>query len=242
MPESLGEKLRAAREARGLTVEQLATVTRINPSFILALESGRWDLLPGRVYLWTFTKACAEALDLNAQELYERIGGLSEEKKQAEYNLIEPPAPKKKLDYKLPLVGVSMLVIVGLIAFVAKSDRFGQRSAKTEPVISARVVTEKHPPQWNRVWEHPPMQAQYAGSQRFRLEAKDNVWVCVIADNDTAFVGIMPAKSTKIFRSQKGFIVSLGRNDKVIGYLNGVKVPEIGKEKARLTNLALGSN
>jgi cytoskeletal protein RodZ len=97
VPESLGAKLRAAREARELTVDQLSALTKINPAFIDALETGRWDLLPGRVYLKPFVKICGEALNLDVSELYGNIDGLTPEDKKKYDVPISDPAPLRPL-------------------------------------------------------------------------------------------------------------------------------------------------
>ncbi len=239
MPESLGTKLKVAREAKGLTVEQLSAMTKISPAFISAIESGRWDLLPGRVYLKPFTKLCAEALDLNVNELYEIIdGAMPEHKKKYELPVSELSSaapPRKRIDYKLPIVAISILIIILLISFAVKTRQFGIGGAKKEAVVSARAFIKKQAVMWDRPWERPSS-SLYAGSQRLRLETTCAVSAMVVADMDTIYKDMIPAQSGKTFFADKEFKISLSRNDCVTAYFNGVKVPEIGVGSRKLSN------
>lgn len=45
-----GSELKAIRSERGLSVAEVAEKTRINSEFIVALESGNFELLPGRLF------------------------------------------------------------------------------------------------------------------------------------------------------------------------------------------------
>lgn len=64
----LGERLRLAREARGLTVADVAATTRISTRALIAIEQERFDDLPGGIFRRTFVQAYAEALGLDGGE------------------------------------------------------------------------------------------------------------------------------------------------------------------------------
>ena len=65
----LGAYLREAREARGHTLPEAASATRILPKYLQALEDGDYDQLPGDVYARGFIRNYAQFLDLPADEL-----------------------------------------------------------------------------------------------------------------------------------------------------------------------------
>ena len=52
-----GERLRAAREARGLTVEEVAEATKISAAHVQALEADRLDAIPAGPYADAYRKA-----------------------------------------------------------------------------------------------------------------------------------------------------------------------------------------
>jgi cytoskeleton protein RodZ len=240
VPESLGEILRTAREARGLSLDQMAALTKINPSFITALENGRWDLLPGRVYLKPFTKTCAEALGLNPQELYEKIDGVTPEDKKKYDVPVSDPTPVAarpgKIDYKLPVVLGSMLLVIVLILITVKTRGFHILESPKVEVIPAKPFWKREAPKWNRPWEHPPLNPDVLNGQRLRLVATGDVWAMVIGDLDTLFTGDMLAGTGKTFIADSTFHLSLSRNDKAEAYLNGLKVPGVGAGSKKLYN------
>ncbi|WP_165964755.1 helix-turn-helix domain-containing protein [Periweissella cryptocerci] len=65
----IGEKLRAARQAKGLTLDDLQQQTKIQKRYLNAIENGEFDQLPGDFYVRAFTKQFATAVDINADEL-----------------------------------------------------------------------------------------------------------------------------------------------------------------------------
>ncbi|MDP6943048.1 MAG: helix-turn-helix domain-containing protein [Myxococcota bacterium] len=66
---SIGHTLQKAREARGLSVEDVARVTRISRATIEALEADDRAALPAEVYVRGFTRNIASILGLDPQEL-----------------------------------------------------------------------------------------------------------------------------------------------------------------------------
>lgn len=77
---SVGEALKRGREAAGMTLEQVATRTRIQSRFLRALEEGAYKELPEDVYVRSFVKSVAAAVGINAELL---VGKLDEELKIA---------------------------------------------------------------------------------------------------------------------------------------------------------------
>src|SRR5690606_33032327 len=63
--EFTGELLRRFRESRGLTIRQVADVTRIGTSYLQAIEEEAFDRLPERVYLRGFLVSYARELKLD---------------------------------------------------------------------------------------------------------------------------------------------------------------------------------
>ncbi|MYG41195.1 MAG: helix-turn-helix domain-containing protein [Nitrospira sp. SB0677_bin_15] len=65
---SLGNKLQTAREAKGFTLGQIASKTRISESHLRALEADSLDQLPERVFTKGFVRAYARSLELDEEE------------------------------------------------------------------------------------------------------------------------------------------------------------------------------
>ncbi|MDO9170384.1 MAG: helix-turn-helix domain-containing protein, partial [bacterium] len=64
-----GALVRAAREASGLSLADLAAATRIPVNQLRALEADDHEQLSGPLYVRSFLRACAEALDLDPHDL-----------------------------------------------------------------------------------------------------------------------------------------------------------------------------
>ncbi|OQR57726.1 helix-turn-helix domain-containing protein [Bacillus sp. CDB3] len=65
----LGQKLTGAREAKGLSIDQLHEITKIQKRHLVAIEEGNYDVLPGAFYARAFIKQYADAVGLNGEEL-----------------------------------------------------------------------------------------------------------------------------------------------------------------------------
>ncbi|WP_144614473.1 helix-turn-helix domain-containing protein [Bacillus cereus] len=65
----LGQKLKEARGTKGLSIDQLHEVTKIQKRHLVAIEEGNYDVLPGAFYARAFIKQYADAVGLNGEEL-----------------------------------------------------------------------------------------------------------------------------------------------------------------------------
>ena len=70
--ETLGPALRRLRERRGMSVAELARVTRIPATSLQAIEADRFDELPGEVFVRGFLRAYAQAVDVLPDEVLAR--------------------------------------------------------------------------------------------------------------------------------------------------------------------------
>jgi len=66
----LGNALKEAREEKGLSLEDIQDATKIQKRYLVAIEKGDHQLLPGQFYVRAFIKSYAETVGLNVQELF----------------------------------------------------------------------------------------------------------------------------------------------------------------------------
>ncbi|MEE9553057.1 MAG: RodZ domain-containing protein [candidate division Zixibacteria bacterium] len=239
---ALGDLLREAREAKGLNIEQLAAMTRLNHAFIEALEEGRWDKLPGQVYLKPFAKTCAEALDLDLKEVYKAIDGEEMSKAEVLAPQVNEPLPESRFDYKLPLVLVVGVIIIGLIYLTVQYQHRSRGNSIDMPVIPADIVYKKSDSKRSGPWEKPAeWEIAHPGYKRLRLEASDQVWVSVLTESDTLYAGFINGGQGRTVFSNSGFTLNIGKNDCLAGFLNGERIPIIGTTEKGLYNYRLSS-
>lgn len=67
--ESIGDRLRQAREAKKLTIKNVAIDTNMAPTYIEALEDEDFDKFPGETYVIGFLKTYSEYLKLDPDEM-----------------------------------------------------------------------------------------------------------------------------------------------------------------------------
>lgn len=68
MAETLGEKLRQAREERGISISEVAEQTRISPLYIESIEKDDYSPLPGGIFNKGFVKSFAKYVGIDEQE------------------------------------------------------------------------------------------------------------------------------------------------------------------------------
>ncbi|HMU37467.1 MAG TPA: helix-turn-helix domain-containing protein [Pseudomonadota bacterium] len=78
-----GETLRRAREERGLSVHDLASLTRISVRWIVSLEADRFSELPASVFVIGYVRNLAQALSINSEELLSRFRAQRENQEAA---------------------------------------------------------------------------------------------------------------------------------------------------------------
>jgi cytoskeletal protein RodZ len=67
----LGARLKEAREAKGYSLEDLQRVTKIQKRYLIGIEEGNYDLIPGKFYVRAFIKQYAESVGLSPEVIFE---------------------------------------------------------------------------------------------------------------------------------------------------------------------------
>lgn len=70
---TVARELKEAREALGISVRDMAQTLRIRTAHIEALESGRFDELPGRPYTLGFARSIAQHVGLDPDDIAQRL-------------------------------------------------------------------------------------------------------------------------------------------------------------------------
>lgn len=90
----IGSQLRAAREARNLTLEQVFKATRIKQSYLEAIEANQFQTLPGPVQARGFVRSYANYLGLDGEYLASALD--AEKEPQLEVRPISTQATSAK--------------------------------------------------------------------------------------------------------------------------------------------------
>lgn len=166
VPMSVGERLREAREAAGLSLEEIATSTRIPTRHLESLETGDFSRLPAPTYTIGFAKNYAGAVGLDRAEIGEQLrtemGGTRPISTTAD--VFEPADPARAMP-KWLIFGA----IGGILAVVLLFNWLNNRSLEQpdEAIQANEIAAAPQQP------AAPPPVAQ----QPVALTATDQVWL-----------------------------------------------------------------
>ncbi len=74
-----GEKLKAIRESKNISLERIFEITRNDLKYLQAIEEGNFDIMP-EVYMKALLKEYADAIELNPDEIVEEFIAIKENK------------------------------------------------------------------------------------------------------------------------------------------------------------------
>ncbi len=126
-----GERLRAEREARGISREDVANRLNLTVTFIEALETDDYDRLPEATFVRGYIRNYARELDLPADELVSVFSELVHEQEEVPETVEVMPSGRRRW---LPVALVAMVVAVGVALLLWPDDQVaeGDGSASTE--------------------------------------------------------------------------------------------------------------
>lgn len=123
----IGMALKAAREFRGMTTQDVADATRIRQGYIEALEDLRFDDLPSRPFTIGYVRAYASLLGLDAEAAVARF---KNDAPDDGGELRAPVGVRRERDPRLALIFAGGLLVVGAILLWNVAQR---AIAKDEP-------------------------------------------------------------------------------------------------------------
>ncbi len=116
-PNPIGRRLKAAREEKGISLEDVANKTRVPIRHLQHIEAGEWDALPAPTYSVGFARSYANAIGLNGTEigaeLRQQLGSGHRVSPVASY--YEPADPARVPPRSLALIAgaIALLLVVG---------------------------------------------------------------------------------------------------------------------------------
>ena len=137
------QDLRAAREARGWSLRQVAERLHITEAQVKGLEEGDYAALPGAAFARGFLKNYARLLDLNPESLLKTYDASNEGSGLHPSENVLPGSEGPLLDYSRRMLFFSVLIVVAII--VAAWWFWSQQQAQSLPAAKAPPTLEKQP-------------------------------------------------------------------------------------------------
>lgn len=195
---TVGERLKAAREEKGLSLEDIAAQTRIPQRHLESIEIADWEKLPAPTYTVGFAKSYASAVGLDRTEigdqLREEMGGQRFASSQAE--VIEAADPARTMPKWLVISAVIGVILIIIVMSVLNRRSLEQPSEASSngPVAAAPANPPPATPAAQPKPAVPPPAATAQGP--VVLAAVAPAWIQVTDQGKTLFEGMLQPGQT----------------------------------------------
>ena len=135
----VGERLRAAREEKGLSLDEVAAQTRIPRRHLESLENADWEQLPAPTYTIGFAKSYAGAVGLDrgdiGEQLRTELGG--SRAPTAATEVFEPADPARTMPRWLVLAAIAAVILVVLVMTWLSNRSLHDDNGAAQPTATA---------------------------------------------------------------------------------------------------------
>jgi cytoskeletal protein RodZ len=222
---TVGERLRAAREDKGLSLEDVAAQTRIPQRHLESIENADWEKLPAPTYTVGFAKNYAGAVGLDRGEigdqLREEMGGQRFASSQAE--VIEAADPARTMPKWLVLGAVlAVILLIVLMSWLNKRSLEQPSATSSAPVASAPAS----PPAQSRPATPPP---PAAAQGPVVLTATAPAWIQVTDQGKTLFMGeLQPGQAFTVPQTATAPLLKAGKPEALKITVGTAVAPPVG--------------
>jgi cytoskeleton protein RodZ len=144
--ESVGEFFKQVRETKGLTVDEVASKTRIRTDFVKALEDGNFAKLPDQVFAKGFVRSYARSLGLDEEDAIHRFiqsaGSFYEkqdERERLKVRQIEEDR-KRQSNRKAVTIAISIAVLTLIFLLSREQSSVFRRGAAEQGSATKRTT------------------------------------------------------------------------------------------------------
>ena len=230
---TVGQRLREAREAKGLSIEDIAASTRIPTRHLSSLETSEWDKLPAATYSVGFAKNYAAAVGLDRAEIAEALrlemGGTRPVTIYPE--VYETADPARTMPKGLVFGALALLAIVVLgLTWMSNSSMAGDETAPaTENVVA---------PEANVAGAVPTPAPAVAGP--VVLTANEAVWISVKDEGAILKQGELgPGQSYEVPANAVAPVLTTGKPEALRISVGTADAPAVGPAGETVSGVSL---
>jgi transcriptional regulator with XRE-family HTH domain len=239
---SLGSYLRALREARQRSLEEMARATRVSVHQLEALECGSFSELPAPVFVKGFVRAYCQFLGESPDEALGRYCDMLGERPATKGR---PPAERSAPAWSGSPIFISLVLLV-VFGFGLLAVNLGFRRGPALPDLGpgAKAPSPAAIPPGPGATPAPPVAAAdaTAGSptvQRLLVKALEATWIRIQPDDRGAVEELLPPGATRQWTAEKRFLLTVGNAGGIEIELNGRPMPPLGARGAVIRQLEL---
>lgn len=232
---TVGQRLRAAREEKKLSLEEIAAQTRIPRRHLESLEESAWENLPAPTYTVGFARSFASAVGLDrteiAEDLRAEMGG-QRAPVIAPAEVFEPADPARTMPKWLVLGAIA-----AVIAIVLGMSWLNERSLASDEEPLANTPVAAAAPQATPA--APAAQPQ-AAQGPVVLTANAPAWIQVTDSGSTLFSGELAAgQKFEIPPTAKAPMLKAGKPEALQITVGGQAAPQVGPPGRVASNISL---
>ena len=232
---TVGQRLRAAREEKGLSLEDVAAQTRIPQRHLASIEAADWDSLPTPTYTIGFAKSYAGVVGLDRTDIGDQLraemGGQRFTANAVE--TFEPADPRRTMPKWLVLG-----TIAGLVVLIALMSWLNNRSLQPDETASTPVASTQAPAPAQQA---PQPVAPPVAGQPVVLTATAPVWFQVSEKGGaTLFSGtLQPGQSYTVPATATAPVLKTGKPEGLQVKVGNQAAPAVGPAATTVSNVSL---
>lgn len=239
---NLGASFKKARESKGISLDQIASETRISKRFLTAIENEEFHQLPGGIFNRGFVRAYAEQVGLDPVQAVADYERLVETGEPSETPPTVPSPPPTKIERHLYPIAIVALLLLIVVFYVVTRDsaNTAQTASPPPPAPTSQPEPQSQPAPPTRPISPPETVSAATVSEaalplaaeplRIDLEAKEPTWIKVTADGTTINVGeILKPGMTRRFTAQNSIDLSIGNAGGLRLKINDIQAKPLGK-------------
>ncbi|MEO6581899.1 MAG: helix-turn-helix domain-containing protein [Sphingomicrobium sp.] len=228
---TVGERLRVAREDKGLSLEDVAAQTRIPRRHLESLETGDWERLPAPTYTNGFAKSYASVVGLDRVEIGDQLRGeMGGRRPTTAAEVFEPADPARTMP-KWLVFGA----ILAVVLLVVVMSWLNQRSVQGTDEAATDVATAAAP-----AGPALPVAAAPTGQGVVVITANEQVWLEVKDGRTTLKEGTLEAgQSFEVPATATAPVLMTGKPEAVRISVGTADAPPVGPAATTVRNVSL---
>lgn len=230
----LCRRLRDAREASGLSIEDISARTKIKGSTLRALEAGAFDTLPGDFYTRAFLKNYSRELHLPPDELVAEFDAL----RRPQPVIVEEAAPMatsaagkrtgpRTIVIRVPedahiwAGGALAIILVTIIAVVTRPAP--RARSEERPPVAATTAAATNPAPIGTAGKEPP-------PDKLTIDIRPTapIWVAATADGVSAIYRLLKPGEQVVVEARKELSFRIGNAGAFVYTINGAPGRPLG--------------
>jgi cytoskeleton protein RodZ len=244
------EELRALRQEKGISLDDISRTTLIDRKYLEAIESGNEEILPA-AYVRAFIREYAGAIGLSPDETMKKYAQHSTEPvpvaaaETPQPAAASEPSPSQKSRQPwwenrtllLAIISVAIVCVIAVIMDISK----GRHTRTVQEIPFGTAVRETEQRAFPDTTHPADIHGKVAATDSLLLSAasSDSVWMELSIDGTPPNEYLFPPNLRRQWKAKEKFTITLGNAGGVHFRLNNTDIGTLGKPGSVVRNVEL---